>query len=236
MKILLNRFCPKGLPLEQITYEALLEKFTKKPGYKTPTEKQLEASDIGILYQHCDDNGRFYILENGLILYRYKKMKEINGCDKLVDRSTVISTDKSKISYSYCTGEKFTIPKEVYKDLPFFKVLQIFATIRIEHNISSLEDTRALYALNKAKKERFLASTDLDEFVQVEMSIDYQQVRDAIESLTDEQKEAIYLCDYENLTQEKAAELIGITRSSVQSRLKGAYSNLEKRKNLKELL
>lgn len=236
MKISLTRFCPKGQPLDSVTYQNMLSKFIPYTGAKTPTASQLEKSDAVILYQYCDDNGRFIILKNGLVIYRYKKKKIVNGVEKLVDRSTVIPTHKSNFSYKYCTGEKVVVPEPIYRGLPFFKVLQMFAYIRIQHNLDSLEETRAIRAIKRADKELLLASTKLGDTESVEQQMDFEQINDALNTLTAPQKEVVVLCYYKKLTQEQVAVILGISRSSVQNRLAGAFNTLRKSKSLAELL
>lgn len=237
MKILLNRFCPKGLSTDQISYEQLLAKFTQSPPDKTPTAKQLEASDVGILYQHCDADGRFYILENGFILYRYTKEIFISGKRKLQNKSTVIPTNKVRFAYDSLTSNNLDIiPKEVYKDLPFLNVILMFATIRLQNNVNSKEKTIVSFHIEDEERSMKLSSPDFADTYVAEISVDYQKLYLALDTLTDKQKEVVYLYYYERLNQEQIASKIGIGRTSVQDRLDGALKKLKKHQNLHELL
>jgi RNA polymerase sigma factor (sigma-70 family) len=56
-----------------------------------------------------------------------------------------------------------------------------------------------------------------------------RELRNCIRTrLTDKQREALILCEYKGMTQEQAAERLGVERSSVARRLSGAEKKLRK--------
>ena len=238
MKVLLKRFCPKGYPIEQITLSDLQQKVTEEVLDKLPTEKQLHNSDVGILYQHHDKSGRLVILENGLILFKYQT-EYFNHKGRLVkaNRSTVFPVSRINFTYNSCmNGSQTCISQSEYLGMTFYNVLLMYALIRVQHNVDSKEGSLIGIHLELEEWSDILSAPDFADELVSNMSKDYEQVKAILNTLTESQKEALYPYIWDELTQEQIANKLGISRSSVQSRLDGVKKKLSKFQNLKELL
>lgn len=120
--------------------------------------------------------------------------------------------------------------------MTFYNVLLMYALIRVQHNVDSKEDSLVGIHLELEEWSDILSAPDFADELVSNISKDYEQVKTILNTLTESQKEALYPYIWDELTQEQIAKKLGISRSSVQSRLDGVKKKLSKFQNLKELL
>lgn len=228
MKVSLSRFHGKRQTESDVTLEMLLKKFTKTRWYKTPTRKQLLQSDDVMLYRYQSENGRITIMASGYALCEYRDGEKM--------RATVIPLEEFEFAYESVTGIRQVVALEEYKDTPCLNILLMMQEIRAIHNTDSRENAKVKIHLEDFLNQytEWLSQEDfVDKLLQVlepcnEKELLIHRLQEAMKKLTVKQQEAIKRYYEDNLTQEKIAEELGISRSAVEDRLEGALTKLRK--------
>ena len=102
MKISLTRFIPKHTDPSDLSFAKMRDKFTDSSWSKTPTAKQVQASDDVILYHYYRKDSDITILRSGYVLVKYKHND--------ISRNTVIPAKADYCYYPDESGLKIKIP------------------------------------------------------------------------------------------------------------------------------
>lgn len=163
--------------------------------------------DIVLVVKTCDF--KFQFTRAGRVV-AHNRRYEKEGKTKLIYKQST-SFKLSDVRFENCNAE--------YADWEFLKTLSMFAFDRLQESADSHYRPVQLDKLN--------ASTDSAECEALK-NIRNRAINDCIKELTPAQQEVFFLRYYDGLTQSEIATRLGISRSSVQDRLRGAEINFKK--------
>jgi len=236
MIISLTRFCEKGRSIDSINFDELRQKQSIRRWSKTPTPKQLLASDDTVLFTHHSQNVCFKIMISGYVLAEYLDTNNTM-------RHSVIPTTQDCVYYPDNFGCPIKMPILYFLSMPFINALIILLDFRIENNANSrsLYHSKAFIDLSgnyyEAKKQgvkklRIIQNPPLDNLVN-KLSVDnnnaeIQRLHTAMQHLTPDQLEVIKLYFWHNMTKTEIAVALNLSYSSVRDRYNGALKKLRK--------
>lgn len=206
---------------------------------KLPGTQQFSKQDFPVILELKAGNEELLVKDNG-----FAKYSNIIG-SKI--RSTVFCIFELKLFYEY-TGCGCEIVK--LSDFPEFlehdavEVLRMCGQDRLDHNTYSrdkyweegvLDGNGDYYERQENTRHKAITNCQNDfvdaliESMDMEQELDkYKKLHDAESLLTEAQAEVVQLHFYQNMTQKAVASKLGISRSSVQSRLNTAIKKLRK--------
>ncbi len=208
-----------------------------KRGHKLPSYNQLKASTANIILQLNIDFAELKVYDNGLISF-----SNIVGT---TERHTVYDIFNLELRYEFNKYGAKPIKLADYPeidDLEAGDLLIMCGQDRLDYNTNSRELSHINGTLdndgnnfaprsNTRHKSIFyqdFTDTVLDRLVP-DTKTDYSlKLHNAMLQLTEKQLEVIKMRYYEDLTQQEIAEILGISRDSVKSRLEGAITKLKK--------
>ena len=163
------------------------------------------------------DNGFYTYMENG-----YTTVYAVDRCAVLEWRS--------------CTGEVLTSEGANVSELPWTMPLEIAGSNRLEHNSDSRQDSKADYSLNAPASDNnllFSVRPEHEILEDLESEDEARQkrialVREALKTLTPKQKEILILVRLKDMTQEKVADMLCISRRTLREHLDTAEKKFKK--------
>lgn len=163
------------------------------------------------------DNGFYTYMENGHIT-----VYAVDCCTVLEWRS--------------CTGEVLTSEGANVSELPWTMPLEIAGSNRLEHNSDSRQDSKADYSLNAPASDNnllFSVRPEHEILEDLESEDEARQkrialVREALKTLTPKQKEILILVRLKDMTQEKVADMLCISRRTLREHLDTAEKKFKK--------
>lgn len=225
-----------------MTFEKFTEIVMNNPDYtekegRVPTLKQLKRSGAKVGFKFKSRDCKIWVFRNGYILG--KRLKK----DGTKDRHTVyhLSSIINDMKYdNYHT----LIKKEEYDEIDAKKVLLLFIDMRIDNNIAICEkneapcyiDNNDMFYYNIIDEHYFewTISAEDSYLLRLEkenrnkiISILKGYAQDA-DFLTDTQKERYKMYFFENKSQEKIAEILGVSRASVQDSINQIIKKIKK--------
>lgn len=165
------------------------------------------ADDVVLVVKTC--HFKFKFTQSGTVIALNRRYEKEAKTKIIYRQSTTFKL--SDVRFENCNEE--------YYDWDFQKTLSLFTFDRLQEYADSHYRPVQLDKLN--------ASTDSAEFEALK-NIRNRAIIDCINKLTPAQREVFVLRYYGDLTQSEIATQLGISRSSVQSRLLGAEKNFKK--------
>lgn len=204
-----------------------VNKYTK--GEKLPSYKKLKEQNLPALLQLYIGNQELKVYNNGLATFS----DFIGG--KV--RHTVFPIHDLKLCYEY---SRSSCPAIKISDYPVLleyeasEILKLCGMDRLDQNTYSREshnESKLLEsAKNSSKEMNISCSEDFTDALidKIDNKERFKNLHKAIEKLTENQREVIKLYYWGELSEEKIAKKLGISRASVQDRLDGAKKKIRK--------
>ena len=189
---------------------------------RTPVGKSLIKSEEPILIRVKEGIGTITVYENGFFVYS----EEENHTARAVANCKVMK-------YPVVEGKPVEVKEEDFQGLPFPIVLSQFGMVNLEdqkkkndgyHHGISLDD-------DEIRMEESLCVPDFTERIDADEDIwekRLEMLPEAMEKLTEKQREVIHLYFAEEKTQEQVAEILHIGRTTVQDHYEAALKKLKK--------
>ena len=190
------------------SFEQLKGMVASTTGKKIPSAKALREGGTDILFVHEHDDCSITVYTNGFYIY------------KSYGRETVFAVDRCKeIHYQYLNDEVCTVFEHELTDGPCLVPLLLNGDTRIVHNMDSYEWYWYEFSLNDNKNpwaEETLIQGPENELINRE----YQnQVENALNTLSKQQRRIVHLYYFENLNQSQIAADLGLTQADVSMAL-----------------
>ncbi|MBR0162492.1 MAG: sigma-70 family RNA polymerase sigma factor [Oscillospiraceae bacterium] len=205
-----------------ITYGELRKALPSSSPDRVPSAKELKNAARVILRGETSA-GFLEVYDNGYFTYREENNITVCG----VDRCTVLT-------WPSCAGKPSCLKGAAVDALPWKLPLMMVGNDRIEDSRDSMErQKQALYLDDPASTNNILFSTQPEHEIAEEelqcLKIRKEKtvlLRSAMKQLTERQREILCLIHLKHLTQKQVAEMLGISRSSVQVQLRAAEKKI----------
>ena len=137
------------------------------------------------------------------------------------------------MTFEALCGKPESVTEEVYGALPFPMVLSHFGQENLDHALEEREAYHGAISMSEGnvKETEELSTPDFADEVVERLSGEPSEkslLKKACETLTEKQREVMELCYVEGLTQDQAAEALGIGQRSVSDRVNGALKKIKK--------
>ena len=205
-----NHSFNQNIQIDPLTtsFKELKSMVASTAGKKLPNAKALREGDYDILFVHEHDDCSITVFTNGFYIY------------ESYDRETVFAVDRCKeFHYRYLNDEVCTVFEPEFADGPCLVPLLLNGDTRIVHNTDSYEWYWYEFSLNDNKNpwaEETMIQGPENELINRE----YQnQVENALNTLSKQQRRIVHLYYFENLNQSQIAADLGLTQADVSMAL-----------------
>ena len=208
----------------ETTFAELKEIVPDVSEQRTPIGKALIRSEEPILIRVKEGSGTVTVYENGFFVYS----EEDNHTARAVANCKVMR-------YPKAVGKDAEVKEDIFRDLPFPIVLAQFGMVNLEEQKAKKDGYHHGISLDdeQIRMEERLCVPDFAEELDLDGEGDIWEKRlallpEAMEKLTEKQREIVQHRYFEEMTVDQAAAVMGITRRAARTHLERAEKNMKK--------
>lgn len=209
---------------DKLTLRELLTMITPTKGASIPTRKALKASYEPIAV-YCTENFCLSIYENSFALAEAWKRYAVFRVDRCKEYH--YDTEHENLAKQKNSATKPDIPFEEFLDEPWTVRLLLTAEDKLEEN-NDMAAHRAIsehpqVAADVQQYNRYVHGESVENLVLGKMC-----TLEALNTLTDRQKEAMILYHVEGYTQQEIGRMLGISTTAARDRINAGINRLRK--------
>ena len=206
----------------KLTLRELIEIVPDTGDSKVPTFRQLCEGGDTILFAVKTEKFQLFVYTSGWFAYRVGRFVTVQGIHRCTEN----------LEYRYQDGTVATIGGASFMDSPCMVRLALEGERRLAHNQLAREKQKHVYSYDNLSSE----SADLCDSVDIAEELAnrdewkglHQSLLQALEQLTEKQKQAIYLYFIEERTQQEIADMLGCKRQTVNEAIRSALQKMKK--------